>query len=426
MNIHILAICGGMTAPLAVALKKQGHNVTGSDQEKIYPPFSVLLKKAKIPVNSKNIHPDLYIIGSGYKNQSTLVTEFDNIKKTNIPYISATQYIAKNIIKQNSILIAGSYGKSSTTAMTAYLLNNTKYKPSYFFAAQPKNKISALKINNTDWSICEADESINGLDTQAKFLYYPVKYLILTSVQWEHKESYKTKADNLNAFKKLIEKLPKDGLLIYNQKEQGIIPLLKYAKCQVIPYNGTKVNHPYLFGSAFENNFSAVKTLCNYLNISTAKILKFKGLKHRLELYKKTKNNILFYSDFGQSGIRIKTTLDDLKLKYPNFNIKVILEPHAGFLQYKSSIIELSKAFVNVNQIFLTKLFFTKNSSKNLRISFNHYKQIFNDKIIYLPITKDLIKTVVSSLKSKDILIRFSSGGREGQNAFYKIISYFP
>jgi len=424
MKIHILNICGTMTAPLAIALKKQGHIVTGSDQDKIYPPFSTVLSHAKIKINQSHYTPNLYIIGSGFKNQEKLITEFEAIKKSGIPYISATNYIAQNLIKTNSILIAGSYGKSSITAMISFLLKNTKYNPSYMFGARPINNFPALKFTNSDWSICEADESINGLDTQAKFLYYPVKYLILTSALWEHKESYATKQDNFNAFKKLIEKLPADGLLIYNDLDKSIKPLLKFAKCKTIPYTSEKINHPSIFGPAFENNFAAVKTLCDYLKISTKKISKFKGLKNRLELIT-NKNNILFFNDFAQSAPRIKTTIDAIKIKYPHHKIYVILEPHAGFLQYKSSVADLSNSLNDVTQIFLTKISFSKNKDKTTRISFADYKNIFSDKISYLPMTQDLINTVTSILKPNDILVRFSSGGLDGQKSFNNIIDSF-
>jgi len=240
-------------------------------------------------------------------------------------------------------------------------------------------------------------------------------------VLWEHKESYKSKTDNLNAFKKLILNLPADGLLIYNQQDSSITPLLKYAKCETIPYNRDKINHPTLFGNAFENNFSAVKTLCNKLNIPIDNIINFKGLKNRLELIA-NKKEILFYDDYAQSAPRIESSISAIINKFPNKNIYVILEPHASFLQYKTSLLELKNTFKNVKHIFLSKISFTKQINKNNRVTFNDYKQIFDDKISYLPITNDLIKSVVSSLQPNDILVRFSSGGLDNQNAFINII----
>ncbi|MDO8609653.1 MAG: Mur ligase family protein [bacterium] len=424
MKIHILAISGKMTAPLAIALKNQGHIVTGSDQDKIYPPFSTQLSQAKIPINPDSINPDLYIIGSGFANQTKLKSEFEVIKKSKIPYISATEYIAKNLIKANSILVAGSFGKSTITAMLVFLLKDTKYNPSYMFGANPINKFSSLSFTNSNWSVCEADESINGLDTKAKFLYYPVKYLILTSATWEHKESYKTKKDNLSAYKNLILNIPNDGLLVYNSNELSIKPLLKFAKCKVISYNTASIKHPLLFGKAFENNFAAVKALCDYLKVKIENISKFKGLKNRLELTA-NKKNILFYTDFAQSAPRISATISALKTQYKNRKIYVILNPRAGFLQYKKSILELTNSFNSVTHIYLTKLSFTKNLSKSARVSFTDYKSVFGGKISYLPMSNDLINTVTKSLKSGDILIQFSSGSLDGYRDFQKIIKSY-
>ena len=115
LNIHILAICGQLNTPLALALKKQGHQVTGSDQEKIYPPFSFELQNNDIPVNTTTIdsHIDLVIVGSGFNKFSRCQEEFEQVKENNIPYISATNYISQNLIKPESILVAGSYGKTT-------------------------------------------------------------------------------------------------------------------------------------------------------------------------------------------------------------------------------------------------------------------------------------------------------------------------
>ena len=135
MNIHIVGIAGSMTAPLAIALKKQGHHVTGSDQQRIYPPFSTQLKNAKIPINKTSINKkiDLAIIGSSYLAFSHTKEEFLEIKAQKIPYLSATKYISQFLIKQNSILVAGSYGKTTISAALCYLFTKAKFNPSYMF-----------------------------------------------------------------------------------------------------------------------------------------------------------------------------------------------------------------------------------------------------------------------------------------------------
>lgn len=203
MHIHILGIAGTMTAPLAATLKKQGHTITGSDQEKIYPPVSTILKKARIKINStiinKNI--DLVIIGSSYDSFQKTKDEFEQVKQLKLNYISASQFIAQNLIKENSVLVAGTYGKTTITSLVSWIFSQAHLKPNYMFGGDTINRFSGTNISPSNWSIIEADESIHGLDTQAKFLYYPVKFLLITSADWEHKDSYSTEIENFNALK---------------------------------------------------------------------------------------------------------------------------------------------------------------------------------------------------------------------------------
>lgn len=429
MKIHILGIAGTMTTPLALALKSSGHTITGSDQEKIYPPFSQMLLNSGISINPeiKSLSPDLVIVGSAYDKFKNTKAEFDYFKIQKIPYISATQYIATNLIKTNSILIAGSYGKTTISAALSWVLNKNGFNPSYFFGGQSQNLFPSLRFTSSDWSVVEADESINGLDTQAKFLYYPVKYLCLTSALWEHKESYFNLSNNTAAFVKLVKNIPKDGLLVYNQLEPSAVKLTKFARCSCFPYRTTDpTNH--LFGRANQNNLAAVTTLCSQLGLSPTKIKpainSFKGIKRRMELIS-TINNTEIYDDFAQSPKRISESLLALRKKYPKNRILVIFEPHASFLQYSSSIINLNHAFKPAAKIFLSKLSFTTKLPKSIRTSFSDYKLALGAKLIYLPLYSDLQSSVLSSLKPGDILIHFSSGGLSGLNNFKKIINKY-
>lgn len=428
MNIHILGIAGSMTAPLALALKKQGHHVTGSDQQKIYPPFSTQLQKAKIPINQTPISKkiDLAIIGSSYLAFSQTKKEFSEIKKQNLPYISATKYLASNLVKENSILVAGSYGKTTISSAISYLLEKANFKPSYLFAGQSLNRLPSLKFSNSPWSLLEADESINGLDTKAKFLYYPVKYLILTSAQWEHKDSYQSEEDNLNAFKKLIKNIPKDGVLIYNQNDDSLKKLLSFATCPSIPYTSTTLQNK-LIGKYNQQNLAAVEKLANFLKINprtTASSLKsFKGIKRRLEIKAKT-NNIIFVDDYAQSANRIKCALGALKDSYPHSRIKVFYEPHASFLQHKSNLKELSPVFNKATETVIYRLKFIPSQKACDRLCAKDYLAAL-PRSLYLPLPEDVLKHYQDTLKKGDILIHFSSGGGEGMKTFQKIINFY-
>lgn len=456
MRIHIIAIAGTMTAPLAVDLKRRSNYVTGSDQDKIYPPISPLLKKADIPLNSTEItsNIDLVIVGSAYSSFKRTRDEFNQVKKLKIPYISATKYIAKNIAKENSILIAGSYGKSTITSLLTWLFRLNKKKPSYMFGAYPKNRFNSINITSSDWSIIEADESINGLDQQAKFLYYPVKYLLLTSADWEHKDSYSSQFENFNAFKQLVLNVPKDGTILINSLGHNTKKLSLYAKSEIITYNSIDSDYfiekikknknltqliirtprglipvqSQLIGQFNFENILAVVAMADHLKIPFRVIQKaiftYRGLKRRLELID-NKKDILFFDDFAQSQKRIQSTINALKDHFPDKKIKVFFQPHASFIQFKKSLINLKSAFTLADEIILGPLKFNSKLDKTTRSTAKDFKKELGQKLTYIPIEKDIITHYIHHLSSNDILIYMSSGGSSGNRVVKSIIKHF-
>lgn len=419
MHIHILGIVGAKTAPLAIILQKNGNIVTGSDQEKIYPPFSTQLTKHKIKVNQTTIdnNIDLVIVGNSFNSFQRCQEEFEQIKKLKIPYISYTSYIVKNLIKPESILVAGSFGKTTISSLLSYVFYKLQLDPSYMFGGFPKNKIESTHFGQSNYSIMESDENHNGLDTQPTFLYYPCKYLILTSTLWEHKESFPSAKANLEAYQKLVAKIPPNGVLIYNQNDPNINKILSHCKSQAIPYKTELSIKTNLIGLHNQENISAVLTLCDYLKLPKNKVLQaissFKGIKRRLEIYSNI-NNRLIIDDFAQSAPRVKSALKALSQTYPNRRIFVLFEPHATFLQYKQSLLDFVSVFDNTHKVIVSKVTYSKNIGKNHRTTPNDWKKLSPNSIVYIPLETDIVNYFIQNLRPLDILIHFSSGGLAG------------
>lgn len=456
MHIHILGIAGTMTAALAVYLKKSGHSVSGSDQEKIYPPVSQILKKANIKINFYEITEkiDLCIVGSSYDAFDNTKKEFQQIKKLKIPYISATKYIGQNLIKDESILIAGSFGKTTITSLVSWIFLKAKKNPNYMFGGEPRNKFSSISFTNSNVSIVEGDESIHGLDKQAKFLNYSPKYLVLTSADWEHKDCYSSEKKNLAAYQKLIEKIPQNGKIIVNFNNPSALKVTKSSKATVTTYNSPQANYfidrinikdnlttliintptglikidTQLIGQFNFENILAAVALCDTLNIKKTVIQKaifcYKGIKRRLEPVANL-NNILFFDDFAQSTTRIQSTLLALKYHYPKKNIKVLYFAHASFNQYKNSLIGLDKAFLPAKEVILGSLKYNQKVGRNNRVTAKDYQSQVGQKLIYLPLKRQIIEYYRSSLMPNDILVYMSSGGLDNNRIFKSIINLY-
>jgi UDP-N-acetylmuramate: L-alanyl-gamma-D-glutamyl-meso-diaminopimelate ligase len=430
MNIHILGIAGTMTAPLAVELKNQGHQVSGSDQEKIYPPISTLLKRAKIPLNQTAIDNrlDLIIVGSSYKSFKLTQQEYHQAKKLNLNLISATKFIAQNIGKKNTILVAGTYGKTTIASLLVWIFLKAKLNPSYMFGGVSLNHIPSLKITPSDWSIIEADESINGLDKKAKFLYYPLRYLIITSALWEHRESYLTLEKNQQAFARLIKRVPRNGIVVYNPHSPSLNSLIPKLKSPSLPYD---LNHRFsskLIGQYNQENIAAAYTLCRHLGLEEDLILSaiqtYRGVARRLQLIKKTSHN-LFFDDFAQSPQRIASAIQTISQNYPDNRIRILFEPHANFLKTKQSINGLSDAFRLASEVVLAKIGYSANVPPSQRATPQDFTSTIGDKLVYLPLPEQIYNYYIKTLQPQEILIHFSSGGLQGINLFRKIISNY-
>ncbi|MCL4383904.1 Mur ligase family protein [Patescibacteria group bacterium] len=430
MHIHIVGIAGAMTTALAVELQRLGHTVTGSDQDQVYPPNGPILERHHILINQTTITPkiDLAIIGAAYQSFQRCREEFAAIQGLNIPYISATQYLADNVIHDESILVAGSFGKTSISALLSWILTQANFEPAYFFGGQAVNDFPSLRLNDSPWSVVEADESINGLDTQAKFLYYPVKYLVLTSAAWEHKDSYDTEKDNFNAYLKLVKKLPPNGLLVYNQNDPQATALAQYSPAPTIAYNSLLHFQTPLLGQFNQENLNAAYALCRQLKITDLliknAIASFRGIRRRLEICQ-VAQDIIFIDDFAQSASRIKQALEAVKNHYPSHPIKVFFEPHASFLQYKKSLSDFQSTFDAASEIVIAPLKYSRSVPKNSRTTAKDYLAEIGSKSHYLPDYPAITKHYQATLKKGDILIHFSSGGQQGLNTFSGLVNYF-
>src|SRR3989339_83194 len=241
-HIHFIGICGVGMGALAVLWQKKGWLVTGSDVG-FYPPVSTHLTKHNIkyyagwhpekigalppPLNlplgqGETARPDLVVVGNVAGSQNP---ELKFVLKNNIPYLSYPELIEQNLIKTNSIVCAGTYAKTTTTALLAKILIDAKFNPAYMFGAVATDLDLSADDRGGQYSIIGGDEyKTSRTDPSAKFFHYHSTHLLLTSATWDHADVYPTEKLYLEAFKKLIAQLPKNGLLVVSEKALSVIP----------------------------------------------------------------------------------------------------------------------------------------------------------------------------------------------------------
>ena len=450
MHIHILGICGTFMAGIAALAKSQGHKVTGCDQN-VYPPMSTQLNDLGIKIiegydaNQIKIKPNIFIIGNVISRGNPLI---ESILSNKLIYQSGPQWLFENILYNKWVLaVAGTHGKTSTTAMLTWILESNGLGPGFLIGGIPNNfKVSARlpisnKKNSPSFFVIEADEyDTSFFDKRSKFIHYHPNTLILNNLEFDHADIF----DNIEHIEKhfhhLIRIIPNIGKIIFNHDNDSIKKVLKMGCWSETESFGSKAQWSYkkingneleiyfknksqgfikwnLIGHHNSLNALAAIAAAKHVGISSEKAIdslnKFKNVKKRMELLGSIKG-IDLYDDFAHHPTAIKTTLEGLRDKIGNKRIIAIIEPRSNTMKLGKMKNNLLKSLKEANIIFCYSNNLTW-SPKTL------FKDITNAKVL-TDINK-LANKIKTSCQQGDNIIFMSNGGFSGlQNKVIQLL----
>ena len=450
MHIHILGICGTFMAGIAALAKAQGHKVTGCDQN-IYPPMSTQLEQLNIKitegydVKQVEIKPDIFIIGNVIARGNPLIESILNQK---LKYQSGPEWLYENILHNKWVLaVAGTHGKTTTTAMLAWILEANGLAPGFLIGGIPNNfnvsarlPISSNK-NSPTFFVIEADEYDTAFfDKRSKFVHYRPNTLILNNLEFDHADIF----DNIEHIEKhfhhLIRTIPNIGKIIFNNDSLSIKKVLGQGCWSEIEDFGSKGKWSYkkvnenefevyfqeksqgivkwdLIGHHNVQNALAAIAASKHVGISSDNAIsalgKFKNVKKRMELLESIRN-INIYDDFAHHPTAIKTTLEGLRSKIGKNRIVAIIEPRSNTMKLGKMKHALLKSLKEADIIFC----FSKNLSWDP-------KMLFKD-IPGVTVTNDidiLANKIFNSCRPNDNIIFMSNGGFSGlQNKVVELL----
>ena len=429
MRIHLIAIGGSAMHNLALALHYKGYNVTGSDDQIFEPSKSRLEKEQLLPKKmgwNKNIitqEIDAVILGMHAKDDNP---ELLRAKELNLNIYSYPEYIYEQSKRKKRIVIGGSHGKTSITAMILHVLQNLNVDCDYMVGAQLKGFDVMVKLTEkAPIIILEGDEYLSSaIDRRSKFHLYKPHIGVLSGISWDHINVFPTfenYIDQFRIFKNMITES-----LIYCEEDKELQKLAKEeSKCKMIGYktpthkinNGITYikNKPLkIFGNHNLQNLNASRLVCNELGVTAKEfyqeIQSFIGASNRLEIIKKTENSAI-YKDFAHSPSKLKATIKAMKSQFKNRELIACMELHtfsslnANFLeQYNGCMEEADIAIV----------YFSKEAIKHKRltpISENQVKASFRkENLIVFTDSNKLTKHLQSiNLENRNLLM-MSSG----------------
>ena len=371
MNIHLIAIGGSAMHNLALALHHKGYQISGSDDAIFQPSKGRLEKYGLLPEKmgwytekiTKKL--DAIILGMHARVDNP---ELAKAKEIGIPIFSYPEYIYNQSKSKKRIVIGGSHGKTTITAMILHVLQNLNIDCDYMVGAQLDGFDVMVKLTHeAQIIILEGDEYFSSaIDRRPKFHLYKPHVAVLSGIAWDHINLFPTfemYVDQFRIFKNMVEET-----LIYCSEEKELCNLIEEeAECKLIPYstpehtikNGiTSINNTELciFGRHNLRNINAAKLVCNELGVSDEdfhkQIATFKGASNRLELVKLMETSAL-YKDFAHSPSKVKATVSAMKKQFPNRKLVACLELHTfsslnkNFLQqYEGSMNEPDIAII--------------------------------------------------------------------------------
>jgi UDP-N-acetylmuramate: L-alanyl-gamma-D-glutamyl-meso-diaminopimelate ligase len=227
MHIHILGICGTFMGGIAVIAKQAGHRVTGCDAN-VYPPMSTQLEAQGIELiqgfgaEQIELNPDVYVIGNVVTRGKQPLMEA--ILDRGLPYISGPQWLLENVLKDKWVLaVAGTHGKTTTSGMLAWILEDAKMNPGYLVGGVPRNFGVSARLTESPFFVIEADEYDTAFfDKRSKFVHYHPRTAVLNNLEYDHADIFPDLAAIETQFHHLVRTVPGNGLVVVNGREASL------------------------------------------------------------------------------------------------------------------------------------------------------------------------------------------------------------
>ena len=387
MHLHILGICGTFMGGIAAIAKAAGHTVTGCDAN-VYPPMSTQLEALAIGLTEGwdpaqlegNAHDaDVFVIGNVVSRGNPLM---EAILDAGRPYVSGPQWLFENVLRDKWVLaVAGTHGKTSTTAMLASILDYANLSPGFLIGGVPVDFDVSARLTASPFFVIEADEYDTAFfDKRSKFVHYRPRTAILNNLEYDHADIFPDLAAIETQFHHLVRTVPGAGRIVVNGGEASLARVLgrgcwsEVERFGIAEIPGTgpdwtiAVDGAILLGGAAQGTLAFGQTgRHNQLNAlaaiaaarhagvpvgqSLAALAAFRGVKRRMEV-RGTVRGVTVYDDFAHHPTAIRTTLDGLRRKVGAARIVAVLEPRSNTMKLGAMKAALPESLAAADRVF--------------------------------------------------------------------------
>ncbi len=366
MHLHILGICGTFMGSLAAIAREAGHRVTGCDAG-VYPPMSDQLRSLGIDLiegwsaDQLALKPDVFVVGNVVTRGNALM---EAILDAGAPYTSGPQWLADQVLPGRHVLaVAGTHGKTTTTAMLAWILDQAGLQPGFLIGGVPMNFGVSARLGAGPSFVIEADEYDTAFfDKRSKFVHYRPRTAILNNLEFDHADIFPDLAAIETQFHHLVRTVPSQGRLVVNAREEALARVLARGCWSEVQHFGARKEEPGalrargdphdfdvlrgslrlahvdwpLLGEHNQLNALAAIAAAEHVGVepavAAAALARFENVRRRLEL-RGSAGGVSVYDDFAHHPTAIRTTIDGLRRKVGDARILAVFEPRSNTMK---------------------------------------------------------------------------------------------
>ncbi|PXX43399.1 UDP-N-acetylmuramate:L-alanyl-gamma-D-glutamyl-meso-diaminopimelate ligase [Aquitalea magnusonii] len=446
MHIHILGICGTFMGGIAAIAKQAGHTVTGCDAN-VYPPMSTQLEAMGITLTQGfgaeqlELGADVYVIGNVVSRGKPLMEEILN---RGLPYISGPQWLAENVLHDKWVLaVAGTHGKTTTSSMLAWILEDAGLAPGFLIGGIPQNFGVSARLPGvpaqdpasiSPFFVIEADEYDTAFfDKRSKFVHYRPRTAILNNLEYDHADIFPDLAAIETQFHHLVRTIPAQGLIVNNGREASLTRVLERGCWTPVEAfgvaDGWQAGEPdaeghfdvllhgqlqgrvewKLLGEHNRLNAVAAIAAARHAGVAVrdtiAALARFDNVKRRMEVRGQVAG-ITVYDDFAHHPTAIATTLEGLRRHVGSARILAVLEPRSNTMKLGTMKDALPGSLTRADRVFCSAAGLNWSPAEAL-LPLGDQAQTFDQ-------LDTLIAAILAEAKTGDHILVMSNGGFGG------------
>ncbi|SKB78035.1 UDP-N-acetylmuramate: L-alanyl-gamma-D-glutamyl-meso-diaminopimelate ligase [Salegentibacter holothuriorum] len=450
MKLHFIAIGGSAMHSLALALHQKGNTITGSD-DAIYEPSKSALEIEGLLPDSFGWFPekitkelDAVVLGMHAKNDNP---EIKKAKELGLKIYSYPEYLFEISKEKTRVVIGGSHGKTTITAMIIHVMHYHGKEIDYMLGAPVRGIENTIHLSDdTDFMLIEGDEyPASAIDLRPKFHLYQPNIALLSGIAWDHINVFPTLENYVEQFEVFINSIVKGGILVYNEEDKTLKQLVENTENQIR-------KHPYftpeyhveegdtiletsegdmpleIFGKHNMNNLAGAKWICQHMGIDEddfyEAIMEFEGASRRLEKIYESDAGVVF-KDFAHSPSKVKASTNAVKEQYPDKKLIACLELH--------TFSSLSSAFIQqyenaLNEADETIVFYSPEAiaQKQMNpISAEEIRTAFNEPNLEVVSETAVLQDLLESKDLNDAVLLLMSSGTFGNLKLENVIALF-